>query len=242
MTTTVITGIRATRPEFGVYVENLKYCVESLKKQTVRPELVIVDYGSIPYYQEKIKDLAKSYGATYMFASGDIWSRSRALNVGVKAAKNGLLLIIDVDCVLPPNYVESHIAAHRKNPNICTYSLVFDTFGDIQKSSDYLALVNQSDKLKKPRIDGLSHIGISKVWFAHHTLYDENYTGWGAEDDALWLKIRKSQVNPTKVDTLPVHLWHPDYGMLLASIGGASLYRNLVKTNRDRYFAEVKRQ
>src|SRR4029078_3515575 len=63
---------------------------------------------------------------------------------------------------------------------------------------------------KKPKITGYN-IGISRVDFEAVNGFDENFIGWGCEDDDLAFRVRKAgcRVATALGYTHGYHLWHP---------------------------------
>ena len=141
-TATVIVPIRVGHKAFLCYLDNLTYCLKSLQAQTASFEFLVVDYGSGDPYALKIQKLANKFGATYIRGEGPVWSRSRALNVGIRRATKDCVLFIDADCVVPKKYVERHMSMYI--PKRFTYSSVYDTNKDVVKSAYIKDLVKYS--------------------------------------------------------------------------------------------------
>lgn len=236
----VILGVRATRPEFRIYIRNLSYCLEALSRQTYPIETLVIDYGSTLFYAKEIKEICDRYeNVRRIGKDAKVWSRSDALNTGISASSGEITFLIDADCVLRPDYIEKHLESHAKNPNICTYSLVHDTYGTIEKSSDYDKLFKQKASIKPLRPGGMSHLGIRRSWFTSKGMFNPAYVGWGGEDDSLWHRIKKSGVIPVSVSCPPIHLWHPGYGTIMAYCGSFVYYKQMLTENRTRYYKEL---
>jgi glycosyltransferase involved in cell wall biosynthesis len=228
----LIVPIRVGHKAFACYLTNLAYCLTSAKNQTIDYEFILVDYGSIPPYPEKIKKLAKQFKVKYVRGEGPIWSRSRSINLGIKYAKGARILFIDSDCVIPANYVEKHVAVGNTE-KIFTHSPVYDTVKGVVRSHKIPHLAKYAQKNVRP--GGISHMGVSRKWLLSHGGFNDEYKGWGGEDNDIWLRLRTSGVRPVLVPTYPYHLWHPTYEALMHSIGKGALFKSLRQKNRNRY-------
>ena len=231
-TATVIVPICVGHPAFACYLANLAYCLRSLQVQTVPFEFLVADYGSIDPYGEQVKSLTNKYGAKYIRGEGTIWSRSRALNLGITNATKFRTLFVDSDCVVPPEYVAQHMAAGTSN-KIFTYSPVYDTDADVVRTTDTTILAKHSVGI---RPEGFSHMGVPTAWLKKHNGFNEAYVGWGGEDNDLWLRLRRSGVSQLEVPSHPYNLWHPFYGDIMASIGKGDMFKKIRQDNRNRYF------
>jgi glycosyltransferase involved in cell wall biosynthesis len=91
----------------------VKRCLECLKNQTVKPEIVIVDAHST----DKTVKIAKKY--TDIIVQDNRKGVADARNVGWKTAKGEIVAYCDADCLVPIDWVEK-IARYMKN-NICVF-------------------------------------------------------------------------------------------------------------------------
>jgi len=76
----------------------LRACLESLRAQTERPEIVVVDNGST----DETPALAAQLADVVMHAGPE---RSAQRNVGIRAASGEFVLIVDSDMILEPGVV-----------------------------------------------------------------------------------------------------------------------------------------
>lgn len=229
-TATILVPIRISNPNFACYLDNLIYCFSSIELQDHAGDAIVIDYGSISPFTQKIKRLAGKFNIQYVRGEGGIWSRSRSLNIGIQRAKSTHVLFVDADCILPTNYISSHIK-ELSNTTVFTYSPVHDTSKDVIKSGK-IADVSKYSIGIRPK--GNSHMGVFKKWLTVNGGFNEKYVGWGGEDDELWFRLTVAKLRPVKVEKYPYHLWHPPYGSLMAKIGKGKLHRRNVLTNRAR--------
>jgi len=100
----------------------LPILLKSIKEQKLKPEdyeIIVADAGS----RDKTVEIAKSNGCRII--KGGLPARGR--NEGVKAAKGDLILFLDADVILPPNFLEGAIKEfYRKKIDIATFPILFE--------------------------------------------------------------------------------------------------------------------
>jgi len=159
------------------------------------------------------------------------------LNTGIKWSSGDLILFFDADCVLPEDYVKAHIDGAKEN--VFTYSQFLPTKKQINKSGKYGDLERQKEFIRPTFPTSYSHKGLRKAWIDKHGAFDENYRGWGAEDDALWSKLIKDDQEPKKIEQYPIHLWHPTWQELMNNAGRQAEQERSLIDNRKRYFESI---
>ena len=82
-------------------------CLESIYNTTspTKKEILIVDNNSSDNSQKTIIDLNKKYDFKYIF-SGKNLGYGKACNLAASKTKNSLLLFLNTDIVLSPNYLK----------------------------------------------------------------------------------------------------------------------------------------
>ena len=201
-----------------------------------RMELVVTDDGSVDQTPQIVRQFAQKVRFPVSFATHphQAFQLARCRNEGVRASKAPYLLFLDGDCVLPPNHVQEHLK--RRRPNYATgadccrldqaMSARFDD--EAIRSRKYLDWVSRSQlralakcyrKARfyqwihhptKPKLVG-NNIGIWRRDYQRVNGYDENFGGWGCEDDDLRLRVRRAGIRSASILrwTHTYHLWHP---------------------------------
>lgn len=98
MTVTLTVIVPAHNEEAG-----LPATLEAIRRQTVPPEkVVVVDDGST----DRTGEVAASYGATVLRPPHNLGSKAKAQNHALPICDTDLVLAVDADTVLAPDYVE----------------------------------------------------------------------------------------------------------------------------------------
>jgi hypothetical protein len=153
----------------------------------------------------------------------------------VAASKAPYLLFLDGDCVLPADHVAVHLA-HRKpgwamvgdcvrldemQSNRLTEDVIrYSAFLEWGPRGEWRRLKKQDRKFRfynwlgHPRKPNKLKSGNVGIWRSDYEMvngFDENYRGWGCEDDDLGVRLRQAGVRLGSILrwTRSYHLWHP---------------------------------
>lgn len=192
---TVIITIRNREPW---RIEDL---VQSVRSHGAAPIFHILDYGSSAEYAAEYEKLCHSLELRYIFTQteGLPWSRSRALNCGVKPAETPFIVTTDADML------------YESNP----FKYCLDNYEDkTMYHMETYWLPKNGDK-KKAKYAGHGNSGgfqfIAKSAFEEIGGYDERMLYWGVED--LDFPDRLKKIGYTQIwlpDTFRLyHQWHP---------------------------------
>ncbi len=201
-----------------------------------RMEVVVTDDGSTDETPQLVEDFARTAAFPVHFTTHEhtTFQLARCRNEGVAASSAPYLLFLDGDCILPPNHVAMHLE-HRQ-PNVAmagdfakldqtTSEKVTDdvirsgAFQNWAPKTELARLGKQDRKARlyqllrhptKPKIVG-NNVGIWRSDYERVNGYDENFQGWGCEDDDLRLRLRRAGVRIQSILrwTHTYHLWHP---------------------------------
>jgi len=201
-----------------------------------RMELVVTDDGSTDETPRIVEQFARRVRFPVAFTTHPhrTFQLARCRNEGAAASKAPYLLFLDGDCVLPPGHVLEHLKRRRANYAMGAYYCRLDEAAtarcndEVIRSGAYLgwasrrelfALAKRDLKARfyrwighptKPKLIGCN-IGVWRRDYERVNGYDENYEGWGCEDDDLRLRLRRAGVRTASILrwTRPYHLWHP---------------------------------
>ena len=201
-----------------------------------RFEVVVTDDGSTDETRAVVREFANSASFSVGFTTHphEGFQLARCRNDGVRASTAPYLLFLDGDCLIPPDHLWHHLARCRPgvvhagfcvrldkmtSENIDVGAVRAGAFLKLapRRQLKQLARLDRRSRLynlllhpTKPKLFG-GNVGIYRTDFEAVNGYDENFVGWGAEDDDLRLRLRQSgrRVRSILRWTHTYHLWHP---------------------------------
>lgn len=189
-------------------LKRVQRCLDSLKKQSCdKFEVLFVDYGSDKKQSEAARRLIGTYSfASYLYTDtrGYPWSRSKALNIGIKRAKYDYVFTNDVDMLFPSNVVENLIG-------------VIDDRHVFHVPANFLEKdFNAWDRIDEINLGGYDGTGRGIMVIPRKQLveirgYDEYYFFWGSEDMDLSDRLTAKGIIEKKLpeNIFLHHQWHP---------------------------------
>lgn len=104
-------------------VDSLDLILESLAKQTILPNEVIIseDGNSLEManFTSEAKEKYQNLNIIHLTQEDKGWRKNRALNRAIVEASNEYLIFIDGDCIPYMGFVEGHLHHSRKNVVLC---------------------------------------------------------------------------------------------------------------------------
>lgn len=221
--------------------QHLRRCLLSLARQrhvSGRFEVIVTDDGS----QDDTAALVERYADDAPFPMQFVthqhrgFQLARCRNSGVRLAQFPYILFTDGDCIFPPDHLSKHLAAARAglvragdcirldretSALIDEESIGAGAFVDQRTLSDVARLKWTHLKALaygwmrhpvKPKLIG-NNIGVWKSQLEEVNGFDEEFRGWGCEDDDLADRLRRRGVRIASVmgTTYGYHLWHPPH-------------------------------
>lgn len=193
-------------------------------------ELIVCDDGSQDGTARLVTDFAADVGFPVSFITHPHagFQPGRCRNDGVGSSVAPYLVFCDGDCVLPPGHLAAHAAAARRSTVLlgepCYLDETLSTQVSVERirTGNLLATVPRSVRLRSTistsfhryRRRRKLYSGFFSLWredLERINGFDENFTGWGCEDDDLGLRLRRSGVRSASImaSTRSFHLWHP---------------------------------
>jgi glycosyltransferase involved in cell wall biosynthesis len=218
---------------------HLKLSLASIAGQlgvTGRLELVVTDDGSTDESFAIIEQFAGrvDFPVTLTTHRRAAFQLAQCRNEGVAASRAPYLIFTDGDLILSPDFVWQHLERRRRS-TVYTghyYGLTEDVSAGIDEamvqSGAYRDLASPAEMhrvrriewqarwqslvrhRRKPDVVG-SNVGIWRTDFERVNGYDENFQGWGCEDDDLGHRLRRVGVRVRSINrwTCAYHVWHP---------------------------------
>jgi glycosyltransferase involved in cell wall biosynthesis len=199
-------------------------------------EVVITDDGSRDQTPQLVRDFADSASFPVHFTTHPHqgFHIARCRNEGVARTTAPHLLFLDGDCVIPPDHVKQHLDRRAAGWAMAGYPIYLDQQQSDQLSADditraaYLKHITWQQRLgmrwrhvrglvgwltgdpHRPKLLG-GNLGIARADYERVNGYDENYRGWGCEDDDIRLRLRAAGIQVASIAwwTNTYHLWHP---------------------------------
>ena len=218
---------------------HLRRCLESIALQECglgRFEVVVTDDGS----QDETEQIVRDFGRSMSFRVGftthphKTFQLARCRNEGVRASTAPYVLFLDGDCVLPRDHIAIHLEVRRSGIVMAGDCCRLDEAASARISSDvicsdrYTEWVPSSERTRlarrhrrawyynlirhpsKPRLVG-NNVAVWRRDFERVNGYDEDFEGWGCEDDDFGIRLRRVGVRVRSIlgRTFTLHLWHP---------------------------------
>jgi len=155
-------------------------------------------------------------------------------NEGVLNSTAPYLVFLDGDCIIPPDYLRHHLARRRPRVAITGDCCRLDRETserideEVIRSGEFMKWAPRSERkrLDRERLKAWYYsltrnrnrpklfAGTAAMWredYERVNGYDENFQGWGCEDDDLRSRLTRSGVRVQSIlwRTFSYHLWHP---------------------------------
>ncbi len=199
-------------------------------------EVVVTDDGSADDTPQVVQEFARTVDFAVRFTTHPhtTFQLCRCRNEGVAASSAPYLLFLDGDCLLPPNHVALHLRYRRAGVvragncvrlNKSNSARIDD---DVIRRGEFTRMV-PLPVICKLRMKGIRSMAYEyfrhsrKPWLIGNNVaiwrddyvrvngFDENFEGWGGEDDDLGSRVRRAglSVCSSLRWTNTYHLWHP---------------------------------
>jgi glycosyltransferase involved in cell wall biosynthesis len=125
-------------PSYNKYPLNL-LTLYSLEKQSFdfsKMEVLLIDDASTDQTSEQLKDYRPPYHFTYIHCNQN-GGRAKVRNLGIKHAKGNILIFLDAEMIVEPDFVQNHYHFHQSANNLIVtgamhygsvYSCIFPDF------------------------------------------------------------------------------------------------------------------
>ncbi|MCB5176426.1 glycosyltransferase family 2 protein [Microvirga lenta] len=205
----VIIGIR----NWGL--DRLEVAIRSHRSSNTEDlEIVISDYGSDN--SSAVRKIAERFGCGYVYTDADVWSRSAALNAGIRIASSQNILTTDGDIIFSPRSHEvllSNLSRMPDSVQIIQCRDLPEGYGAEGLSSfDWDELCSVSSI--RPRWGMGGSATFTRALFSRLHGFEERMTVWGGEDNDFVQRARRSGALLNWVEDPAAqiyHIWHaPD--------------------------------
>jgi len=222
-------------------LEHLKCCLDSIGLSSGHfDEIIITDDGSCEKTVSKLEELTSNYDFPihHVWQEKEGFRNAAARNNGIKHAKGDYLIFFDCDFLVLPRTIPEHLKHAKEGRFIAGGYKNMDEADTLEtfQSTITADFLNRLDKqyperplvkthrrfikrtllmrlhLAPPQKQSLGgHFSIHKKDLERVNGYDENFVGWGGEDEDLGIRLVRagiycrSAIRSARV----LHLWHP---------------------------------
>ena len=218
---------------------HLRMALASIARQDEPPgrfEVIVADDGSTDETPDLVEQFAAGVDFAVKFTTHPhaTFQVSRCRNEGAAASVAPYLVFVDGDCIVPRDFVRQHLA--RRRPGVVMFGDRYCLDEQISaridesvvRSGAFRYLVTREERRKLARWDRkarwynlIRHSSKPRLLGGHFALWrsdyervngcDENFQGWGCEDDDLGYRLRQSGLQLRSIVrwTRTYHVWHP---------------------------------
>jgi len=222
-------------------LDHLRCCLDSILLSSEHfDDVIITDDGSCDATVSKLKEMIRSYSfpIRHIWQEKKGFRNAAARNNGIRHAKGDYLIFFDCDFLVLPQTISQHlklakhgkfIAGGYKNTDEASTREAFQTaitvdfLNRLGRRFPERPLIKTHRRFIKrtlliqlhlaaPQKQSLGgHFSIYKSDLERVNGYDENFVGWGGEDEDLGIRLVRagihcrSAIRHAKV----LHLWHP---------------------------------
>jgi glycosyltransferase involved in cell wall biosynthesis len=222
-------------------LQYLKCCLDSIKDQSdYFDEVVIGDDGSTESCVDRLKKVITDYNFPIIHASQPKkgFRPAAARNSAIRHTSGDYLIFLDCDFAVLSGAIKSHIDASKPGrfvAGFCKYldeertNKIFEEgvsdnlLEDLYTSLPEEPIIKDHRRFARHRIFfklGLasarkqrlsSHFSIHREDIERVNGYDENFVGWGGEDEDLAIRLAASGLKGKSImrKARVLHLWHP---------------------------------
>ena len=199
-------------------------------------EVVVCEDGSTESTAEVVERFAKTADFPIRLVTQEHrgFQAARCRNNGALASRAPYLIFFDGDCIFPSNHLQQHLRARR--PGWVRTGDSYRLEAEMSRRIDDAAIASEAfvryvSKRERRRLRRrwikeecysiMRHrtkpkvmAGNLAVWrcdFERVNGFDEQFVGWGCEDDDLGQRLRQAgvRIGPIFGYTQAYHLWHP---------------------------------
>lgn len=165
----------------------LRECLRTLQQQTLSPEtfeIVVVDDGSTDETPEVIQ---RAGGRVRGIRPGANRGRSAARNAGVEQARGDLIVFVDSDVVVRPDFLSWHLHMHQRHgAGILSRGPVV-----LVPNVESAAVARVPRVAASPAYLDTANAGVERGALRRVGGFDEGFPGYGWEDVELGMRLKR---------------------------------------------------
>ncbi|NBI29357.1 glycosyltransferase family 2 protein [Chengkuizengella marina] len=197
-------------------------------------EVIVVDDGSTDGTDEVVSSLELNYKIEYIYLPRtEKSSRSAARNKGIEVASGDVLLFVDGDHLVPPNFINEHLRFHKVYDNFAIIGFrQFLSKGDIPMDKlkegfsvkMFPPIIKLDERFQVVNQFSENFSNLEYIWYLFWTCncsvkrnivekiggFDEDFIHWGLEDCEFGYRLYKQGVRfAYNRESIVYHQHHP---------------------------------
>lgn len=221
-------------------IQHLRYCLRSIEENECVDEVIIADDGSSEDAVSEIHSLTQkiSLNLHHVWQKKEGFRLASSRNNAIRKSTGDYLIFFDCDFYMLKNCVSAHLSLAQKGyfvGALCKYSSKSFANSAFTKTLDQKAFISEYNSITNKTISRehykflkcsffrkigylphrkircSSHFSIHREDILKVNGYDEQFKGWGGEDEDLAIRMSmaglrgKSAIKKAQV----LHIWHP---------------------------------
>lgn len=223
-------------------LSRIKKSLDSLQSQN-NPDfkVLLVDYGSDIQFAKEVQLLVSSYSFTeyhYSFNLNQPWSRSKAINIGLKLIQTPYVFIADIDIIFRNDFIDIvYTLTDSKKAYYFKVGFLSEKETDFEKEFSEYAISFSSEV----GAQGLSLFPMRTMKEIQG--FDEFLHFWGAEDIDIHNRLTRIGIESIFYNDkiLLLHQWHKSYRKSEVNVlSGELQLKGIVKLNHQHLISNDK--
>ncbi len=187
----------------------LEKCLRAMEAQDfeLEYEIVVVDDGSTDQTIDFLQTHQTEFPHVRLYQQ-DHGGAAAARNLGIEKAKGEMIVFIDSDLVVLPNFLLSHDQALNRQDQAFTYGAVINTANFEHPTSEPFKITDFSNAYF-----ATGNVAIAKHWLIEAGMFDLGFRQYGWEDLELGVRLKKFGLKLIKCPEAVGYHWHPAFSL-----------------------------
>lgn len=196
----------------------LEKCLKAIENQVYTSiidnyEVILVDDGSTDETLSWFAENAPNLPHVTLYCQSH-QGPAQARNLGIEKAQGDLIIFIDSDLVVKPNFLQAHATAlltgkqELNTDRIFTYGAVINTNNFDDPTSEPYKITDFSNAYF-----ATGNVAIARHWLIEAGLFDTEFQLYGWEDLELGVRLKKLGLTLIKCPDAAGYHWHPPFAL-----------------------------